>query len=111
MDYYLKAESEEALWSALISAGVAQESEVDGVTYKDPVAGIALDVIGVIYKGTGQMVEVNDPEIGTYTYEEQEPIEGYHVNLRATSELTEQQKDALPLIDKPATPHRIWFGD
>ena len=108
-DYYLKAESEEALWSALISAGVAKESEVDGVTYKGPVAGISLDVVGVIYKGTGQMVEVTSPEMGTFTYEEQEPIDGYHANIRG--ELTDEQKAALPLIDKPNAPVRIWFGD
>jgi hypothetical protein len=49
--------------------------------------------------------------MGTYTYEEQEPIEGYHANLRVVGELTEQQRAALPLIDKPATPNRVWFGD
>jgi hypothetical protein len=107
MDYYLKAESEEALWSALISAGVAQESEVDGVTYKGPVAGISLDVVGVIYKGTGQMVEVTDPMMGTFTYEEQAPIPGYHANIRG--ELTQEQQAALPLIDKPGAPVRVWF--
>jgi hypothetical protein len=109
MDYYLKAESEEALWSALISAGVAKESEVDGIAYKGPVAGIALDVVGVIYKGTGQMIEVTSPEMGTFTYEEQEPIPGYHANIRG--ELTQEQQAALPLIDKPNAPVRIWFGD
>jgi hypothetical protein len=108
-DYYLKAESEETLWSALISAGVAQESKADGVTYKGPVAGIALDVVGLIYKGTGQMVEVTSPDMGTYTYEEQSPIPGYHANIRG--ELTDEQKAALPLIDKPNAPVRIWFGD
>jgi hypothetical protein len=107
MDYYLKAESEEALWSALISAGVAQESEADGVTYKGPVAGIALDVVGVIYKGTGQMVEVTSPDMGTYTYEEQAPIPGFHANIRG--ELTQEQQAALPLIDKPGAPVRVWF--
>ena len=111
MDYYIKAESEEALWSALFAADVASESTEDGVTYRGAKSGYALDVIGLIYRGTGQMVEVNDPEMGTYTYEEQEPIEGYHANLRVVGELTEQQRAALPLIDKPATPNRVWFGD
>ena len=107
MDYYVKAESEEALWSSLISAGVAQEFESDGVAYKGPVAGIALDVIGVIYKGTGQITEINDPQMGTYMYEEQAPIPGYHANIRG--ELTQEQIAALPLIPKPNEPVRAWF--
>lgn len=109
MDYYIKAETEEALWSALFAADVASESTEDGVTYRGAKSGYALDVIGLIYKGTGQMVEVNDPDMGTYTYEEQAPIEGFHANLRGN--LTDEQKTLLPLIDKPATPNRIWFGD
>ena len=109
MDYYIKAENEEALWSALFAADVASESTEDGVTYRGAKEGYALDVIGLIYKGTGQMVEVNDPDMGTYTYEEQAPIDGFHANLRGN--LTDEQKALLPLIDKPATPNRIWFGD
>jgi len=109
MDYYIKAESEEALWSALFAADVAFESTDEGVTYRGAKSGYALDVIGLIYRGTGQMVEVNDPDMGTYTYEEQAPIEGFHANLRGN--LTDEQKALLPLIDKPATPNRIWFGD
>lgn len=108
MDYYLKATSEEAMWSALISAGVAKEVTDDSVTRKVPV-GVSLDVIGVIYRGTGIMIEVNSPEMGTYTYEEQEPIEGFHANIRG--ELTPEQQAALPLINKPTAPVRIWFGD
>jgi hypothetical protein len=109
MDYYIKAESEEALWSALFAADVASESTEDGVTYRGAKSGYALDVIGLIYRGTGQMVEVNDPDMGTFSYEEQAPIEGFHANLRGN--LTDEQKALLPLIDKPATPNRIWFGD
>jgi hypothetical protein len=106
MDYYLKAESEEALWFSLISAGVAQEVTDDGVTRKVPV-GIALDVIGVIYKGTGNMIEVNSSDMGAYTYEEQAPIEGFHANIRG--ELTPEQEALLPLIAAPSSPNRVWF--
>lgn len=56
-------------------------------------------------------VEVNDPEMGTYTYEEHAPIEGFHANLRMREELTDEQKALLPLIEKPSTPVRIWAGD
>lgn len=104
MDYYLKAESEEALWSALEAADLAGEYE--GKKYAK---GVALDVIGLIYKGTGNMIEVNSPDMGTYTYEEQAPIEGFHANIRG--ELTPEQEALLPLIAKPNNPVRIWFGD
>jgi hypothetical protein len=112
-DYYLNAESENALWEALISAGLVKEySDSETGTFKAPVnATISLDVIGLIHKGTGNMIEVNDPEMGTYTYEETSPIEGFHANLRMFEELTEEQKAILPLIESPNTPVRKWFGD
>jgi hypothetical protein len=104
MDYYLKANSEEHMWETLTAAGLT--SEYEGKKYAK---GISLDVIGVIYKETGNTTTVTDPEGTSYEVPETQAIEGYHANIRG--ELTEEQQQALPLIAKPATPNRIWFGD
>jgi hypothetical protein len=104
MDYYLKANSEENMWETLTAAGLT--SEYEGKKYAK---GISLDVIGVIYKETGNMTTVTDPEGNTFEVPETQAIEGYHANIRG--DLTEEQQQALPLIAKPSTPNRIWFGD
>ena len=104
MDYYLKANSEENMWETLTAAGLT--SEYEGKKYAK---GISLDVIGVIYKETGNTTTVTDPEGNTFEVPETQAIEGYHANIRG--DLTEEQQQALPLIAKPSTPNRIWFGD
>lgn len=103
-DYFLKAAAEQAFWDTLILAGVAQENTLDGATYKSATNGNSLDVIGMIYEPTGNML--SDPEIGPYP--EMVAIPGYHANLRGT--LTEEQITALGgmLIAAPTTPVRVW---
>lgn len=59
----------------------------------------ALDVIGVIYKPTGVMLQ---SEMGEYP--QMAPLSGYHVNLMC---------DVLPdelgaFVITPATPSRVW---
>lgn len=104
MDYYLRANDEQHLWQALSAAGLTVETE------EGPRAqGIDLDIIGVIYRETGAMITANSPDQGEFTYPETEPIPGFHANLRG--DLSEEQIALLPLIDKPTTPVRIWFGD
>lgn len=104
MDYYLKANSEEHMWETLTAANLT--SEYEGKKYaKD----ISLDVIGTIYRATGNTIETTGPNGETYQSPEMEEIEGYHANIRG--ELTEEQQQALPLISKPTTPNRVWFGD
>lgn len=90
MDYFLKAESEAALWQALEAAGIVES--IDGSFVKKQ--GYDLDIIGVIFKTTGEIVE---------------QIDGYHANIRTVSELTEEQIAVLPLIEAPSTPTRVWF--
>jgi hypothetical protein len=104
MDYYLKANSEEHMWETLTTAGLT--SEYEGKKYAK---GISLDVIGVIYKETGNTTTVTSPEGYSFEVPETQAIEGYHANIRG--DLTEEQQQALPLIAKPSTPNRIWFGD
>jgi hypothetical protein len=85
-DLYLKADSEDALMAALADSGVSDYS---------------IDIIGVIYKQTGETVL----EDGTIM-PEVSMIDGFHANLRGS--FTETQKAKLPLIEAPATPMRVW---
>ena len=85
-DLYLKADSEDALMTALADSGAS---------------GYSIDIIGVIYKQTGETVLEEGtimPEISM--------IDGFHANLRGS--FTESQKALLPLIEAPATPMRVW---
>jgi hypothetical protein len=123
MNYYLQAESEEALWQALESAGVSQRHydmddfsnvrpadldpeaqwEPTGKYDSLPVAGVDLDVIGTIFKPTGNMIQMVEGECP-----ETAAIPGYHANIRG---ITEEQAALLPTIAKPSSPVRIWAGD
>jgi hypothetical protein len=110
--HYIKASDEATLRNALEAAGLAtkQYSEFDeegnGVGEFDWVKadGCDLDIIGVIYKPTGEVDEEGNPVM--------EPIEGYHANIRKwVGDFTEEQLAALPLIEAPSSPSRIWAGD
>ena len=119
-DYYLKATDEAALWAALTAAGLTVEipdpaDELNqrpmdaapdwtptGATKTIAMPGLNLDIIGVIYRPTG-----NEIQQGEFTVPEMEPREGYHANIRG--DLTQEQQDALPLIAAPAQPVRVWF--
>jgi hypothetical protein len=86
-DIYLRAEDALELYTYLESAGVIVRDE-DGPVVSDPYK-FALDVIGTIWKATG------------------EPIYGYHANLRVLCDF-----DAEPLagitINTPHNPVRGW---
>jgi hypothetical protein len=117
MNYYLQAQSEEALFAALESAGVmnkvydpedpnnqrpddAEEWEPTGEYDLYPKAGVDLDVIGTIYKPTNETDEEGNPVM--------EPIDGFHANIRG---ITDEQAALLPTIAKPNNPVRMWAGD
>jgi hypothetical protein len=108
MTYYLQAESEEALFAALESAGLYQKvySEFDedgnpvGEFEWQRVGQYDLDIIGAIYKPTGETDEEGNPVM--------EPIDGFHANIRG---ITEEQAEQLPTIAAPTTPMRVWAGD
>lgn len=128
MDYYLKANDETSLWSALETAGLAEKNydisdplnvppEVVSVEnpwsptgkfawrIKDSLAKThSISVIGVIYKDTGNKIEMNGIQ-----YPERVATEGYHANLRLVGKtLTEEQINLLPLIEAPSTPVMVW---
>jgi hypothetical protein len=106
--YYLKAQSEADLFSALESAGLYQKvySEFDeegnpvGEFEWQRVGQYDLDIIGEIYKPTGETDEEGNPVM--------EPIDGFHANIRG---ITAEQAAQLPTIAKPSSPVRIWAGD
>jgi hypothetical protein len=101
-DYYLKTTDLNTLWDLLFSAGLADSfTDADGQIVNIP-KNISLDIIGTIYKPTGNMIEIDNGLL----IEEQLPIDGFHVNIRGN--LTEEQKQKLPLITPPRTPYRVW---
>jgi len=100
MDYLLRSTTESDLEDALIAAGVAQEiTDQDGEVTVQPVQGITLDRIGPIppqYNENGNIVKPGHAE--------------YHVNLRATVELTAAQVAALPTFaPEPSVPYRVFI--
>jgi hypothetical protein len=100
-DFYLKTNDLHELWDLLLAQDLAEMiTSPDGST--DYVAkNIALDIIGTIFKPTGNMITSGD-----LTFPEQLPIDGFHANIRG--DLTLEQQAALPLISAPATPYRVW---
>lgn len=77
IDYYLKADTEEELMTAL------EKAAVEG----------SVDIIGAVYDGLGFA------------------LDGFHANLRAVNELTEEQNKVLSslILDVPLTPYRVWM--
>jgi hypothetical protein len=100
MDYLLRSNTESDLDDALIAAGVAQEvTDADGEVTVQPIAGITLDRIGPIPAQVDEEGIIVRP--GDFRY---------HVNLRATIDLTEAQIDLLPTFDPvPTIPYRVFL--
>jgi hypothetical protein len=116
-NYYLKTNDEASLWEALEAVNLAvkdydpedplnqQPEELDESwqptgAYDWRFTGIALDIIGTIWKPTGNMLTDDEG----MEYPEMAAIDGYHANLIADS------AEGLPTIEAPATPYRIWAG-
>jgi len=101
-DYYLRATTAAALYSALEAAGVVTQGEdgwhvTDGHRY-------ALDVIGTIYAPTGKTLKTDEGDAP-----EMKPLPGYHANLRV---INASNFDANMLnkiaINVPTNPARGW---
>lgn len=97
IDLYLKADSEPELTSALMAAGFSVDEE-SGALYH-PAA--ALDVIGTVYAPTGETMTIEGEEIPVT-----EPVPGYHVNVRTTSETLAASLESFRIY--PETPVRVW---
>ena len=99
MDYMLRTTTESAMLTALIAAGVAQETtDIEGNVIVIPTAGISIDHIGAIpprVDQDGNPVSPGDTR--------------WHTNIRAVIELTEQQITALPTFTpEPTIPYRVF---
>jgi hypothetical protein len=94
-DIYLKFPSKEIATATLEAAP------------KDP-HGYAVDVIGPIYKATGNTVVSVDAETGdSFESPEMKPIDGYHVNVRIIRGEVPEVFSGF-VIDPPSTPVRVW---
>lgn len=134
MNYFLKTNTEAELWTALESAGIVQKvyDPTDELNVRPPlditdpnpnawapsgkytrVLGreYSLDVVGTIYKETGNKITTFDG----FEVPEKVAIEGFHANLKVTGiEMTEErlsQLSSLPIIEAPTTPYRVWAGE
>lgn len=143
-DYFLKATDEATLWARLVEASAAVPYEVKDAegtvveTRHAPAPGYSIDLIGTIYKPTGNLIQQPGIEEGTMIeVPETAPLEGFHANLRGPADLapkieyipyvpTEEELLDLefvapeptevitpsPLADllvQPKHPVRVWF--
>jgi hypothetical protein len=109
MDYYLKAASEAALMTALEAAGV-----VKSITVKNEAGdvvetryatqpGYDLNVIGVIYKPTGNLVQqTQDDRVSEVA--EVTALPGFHANLRGPADLAPVVTPYQPTTEEMANP-------
>jgi hypothetical protein len=96
-DYFLKFEDEAAANAVLF------DMVHDGEGYTKQPRYAAIDVIGQMYKATGQTVQTDDGE-NDYTSDVMESVPGWHVNVRHNDEALELQQYRV----HPATPQRMW---
>ena len=103
-DYYLKFDSEADARAVLY--------RIEGAVEADPENGVEaqegyelanyqfVDVIGTIYKPTGQIINTTEGDV-----QEMAPVDGYHANVRVLGEAPELEAYRV----HPVTPDRIWF--
>lgn len=97
-DYFLKFADQAEADSILFTEQTNVQGDVVE-TIKVPKYD-AIDVIGAIYKPTGEMLLGEDGE-----YPEMEPVTGFHVNVRHSGDAPELSK----YIINVATPERVWL--
>ena len=119
-DFYIKLASE-ADMPTVLAPFYHQDTEtiVDDETGEETVINVgdpymvmhtadyAIDIIGVIYRPTGNMLkDANGNE-----YPEQAPLEGWHVNIRLTNEIMRNVVETIDAIYGviPANPARVWL--
>ena len=101
-DYFLKAADATTLYDVLEAAGVVTEGDqgwhvTDGHKY-------ALDVIGDVYKPTGETIQTDDG-----VQDVLRNVGGFHANLRVIDASSfDADKIALITIETPNNPVRGW---
>ena len=101
-DYYLKAADATALYDVLEAAGVVTEG--DHGWHVTDAHKYALDVIGEVYKPTGETIQTDDGEQNVLRN-----VGGFHANLRVIDASSfDADKIASITIETPANPVRAW---
>jgi len=106
IDLYLKATSQSALMKALELAGIVREIPQDERTSEWAVTDghkYALDVIGAIWKETGETIETDNGPMAVT-----KPIDGFHANLRVMANDFDAETVADLVINAPRNPARGW---
>ena len=104
-DWFVKADSRNALLTALDGTDIVSEDE-DGNKVLHSTKAIGVDEVGTIYAPTGNTVTDDEGN----EYPEIAPVTGYHLNLRKMRDEADSiiniLEDADLTIDPPATPSR-----
>ena len=104
-DWFVKADSRDALMTALDGTDIVGEDE-DGNKVLHSTKAIGVDEVGTIYAPTGNTLTDDDGN----EYPEIAPVTGYHLNLRKMRDEADSiitiLEDADLTIDPPATPSR-----
>ena len=119
-DFFLKLASEADMPTAL-AAFYHQDTEttVDDETGEETVTNVgdpylvqytkdcAIDVVGVIYRPTGNMLTDADGN----EYPEQAPLDGWHVNIRLIGDARRVDVEAADAVYGviPNSPARVWL--
>jgi hypothetical protein len=100
-DFYLKLASEASMPSVL-SAFYDEEGEFVSNT-----ADYSIDVVGVLHEPTG-VTTTNDDGM---EYPEMEALDGWHVNIRLSSDTVRDAVEALDVSHgvTPDSPKRVWL--
>ena len=100
-DFYIKLTNEAAM-PTVLSVFYNEEGEFVSNT-----ADYAIDVIGTIYEATG----VTLTDANGMDYPEMEALDGWHVNIRLSSETMRDAVEALDLSHgvTPDAPKRVWL--
>jgi hypothetical protein len=103
IDYFLKFESEAQAKAVLFSVvGAVEADPENGVEAQEGYELTkypAVDMIGVIYKPTGQFVNTTEGDVP-----EMIALAGFHANVRTKDEAPELE----PYRVYPVTPSRMW---
>jgi hypothetical protein len=96
-DFFLRFDTEAEATAALFTEQTNVQGDVVETVLVPKYA--AVDVVGVIYKPTGEMLKTDEGEVP-----EMAPIDGWHVNVRHTEPVPELE--AFRVF--PQTPSRMW---
>ena len=99
-DFYIKLTNEAAM-PTVLSAFYNEEGELVANT-----ADYSIDVVGVLHEATGNTLTDDGME-----YPEMAALDGWHVNIRLSSETMRDAVEALDLSHgvTPDAPKRVWL--